>query len=167
MLGASATGLPSSCYGFDPPQTKTGRGFRRAPTSELAEQPGAEPTFHDRCLFAEWEFGGGRGGIRTLEALITPTRFPVARTRPYYATLPVDGAERVGFEPTEAINLTAFRERHLQPLGHLSTYSVVSGQPCAVNATVQGLLIGPAPGLVRPEGLEPPTFWSATKRSIH
>gem|GEM_PF-2147329 len=25
---------------------------------------------------------GGRGGIRTHEALITPTRFPVARTRP-------------------------------------------------------------------------------------
>jgi hypothetical protein len=29
-------------------------------------------------------------------------------------------AERVGFEPTVAINHTAFRERHLQPLGHLS-----------------------------------------------
>ena len=29
-------------------------------------------------------------------------------------------AERVGFEPTEAHHLTAFRERHLQPLGHLS-----------------------------------------------
>ena len=29
-------------------------------------------------------------------------------------------AERVGFEPTEAQHLTAFRERHLQPLGHLS-----------------------------------------------
>ncbi len=31
-----------------------------------------------------------------------------------------DLAERVGFEPTVAINHTAFRERHLQPLGHLS-----------------------------------------------
>ena len=35
-------------------------------------------------------------------------------------------AEGEGFEPTEAINLTAFRERHLQPLGHLSTYSIVA-----------------------------------------
>src|SRR5579863_3591231 len=33
---------------------------------------------------------------------------------------PVRVAERVGFEPTVAINHTAFRERHLQPLGHLS-----------------------------------------------
>src|ERR671911_521755 len=32
--------------------------------------------------------GGGRGGIRTLEAELPPTRFPVARTRPGYATLP-------------------------------------------------------------------------------
>jgi hypothetical protein len=32
--------------------------------------------------------GGGRGGIRTLEAVLPPTRFPVARTRPGYATLP-------------------------------------------------------------------------------
>jgi hypothetical protein len=31
---------------------------------------------------------GGRGGIRTLEAELPPTRFPVARTRPGYATLP-------------------------------------------------------------------------------
>jgi len=29
-------------------------------------------------------------------------------------------AERVGFEPTVAFDHTAFRERHLQPLGHLS-----------------------------------------------
>ena len=34
---------------------------------------------------------------------------------------PRSAAERVGFEPTEAQHLTAFRERHLQPLGHLST----------------------------------------------
>ena len=84
---------------------------------------------------------GGRGGIRTLEAVLPPTRFPVARTRPGYATLPTwlsaigdrpaistrphrltDSvlAERVGFEPTVAHHHTAFRERHLQPLGHLS-----------------------------------------------
>ena len=31
---------------------------------------------------------GGRGGIRTLETVSPPTRFPVARTRPGYATLP-------------------------------------------------------------------------------
>src|SRR5690606_21062110 len=30
------------------------------------------------------------------------------------------GAERVGFEPTVAQHHTDFRDRHLQPLGHLS-----------------------------------------------
>ena len=30
-------------------------------------------------------------------------------------------AERVGFEPTVAFDHTAFRERHLKPLGHLSS----------------------------------------------
>src|SRR5262245_62457221 len=70
---------------------------------------------------------GGRGGIRTLEAVLPPTRFPVARTRPGYATLPA--AERVGFEPTEARHLTAFRERHLKPLGHLSTRKYTNQAP--------------------------------------
>src|SRR5690606_4088042 len=36
---------------------------------------------------------------------------------------PFQEAERVGFEPTRAIHPTAFRERHLQPLGHLSMSS--------------------------------------------
>jgi hypothetical protein len=40
-------------------------------------------------------------------------------SRPYRLTDSIL-AERVGFEPTEAHHLTAFRERHLQPLGHLS-----------------------------------------------
>ena len=39
---------------------------------------------------------GGRGGIRTLEAVLPPTRFPVARTRPGYATLP-DWLSAIGF----------------------------------------------------------------------
>ena len=36
-------------------------------------------------------------------------------------------AERVGFEPTVAVNHTAFRERHLKPLGHLSVANRVGG----------------------------------------
>src|SRR5829696_4066102 len=41
---------------------------------------------------------GGRGGIRTLEAVLPPTRFPVARTRPGYATLP-DWLSTIGDRP--------------------------------------------------------------------
>ena len=37
-----------------------------------------------------------------------------------------DGAERVGFEPTVAMNHTAFREQHLKPLGHLSIAGSIS-----------------------------------------
>jgi hypothetical protein len=42
-------------------------------------------------------------------------------------------AERVGFEPTRATNPTAFRERHLKPLGHLS-----AGNCSSLNAKMQG-----------------------------
>ncbi len=42
--------------------------------------------------------------------------FPVGAYSGYTASV----AERVGFEPTVAQHHTAFRERHLQPLGHLS-----------------------------------------------
>ena len=42
--------------------------------------------------------GGGRGGIRTLEAVLPPTRFPVARTRPGYATLP-KRLSAIGYRP--------------------------------------------------------------------
>ena len=31
---------------------------------------------------------GGEGGIRTLETLLRPTRFPIVRARPNYATSP-------------------------------------------------------------------------------
>lgn len=33
-------------------------------------------------------FCGGEGGIRTLETLLGPTRFPIVRARPNYATSP-------------------------------------------------------------------------------
>ena len=33
-------------------------------------------------------FSGGEGGIRTLETLLRPTRFPIVRARPNYATSP-------------------------------------------------------------------------------
>jgi hypothetical protein len=68
---------------------------------------------------------GGEGGIRTHDEL-PHTAFPVPRPRPL-GDLSVEPkradhvivAERVGFEPTVLAH-TAFRERHLQPLGHLS-----------------------------------------------
>jgi hypothetical protein len=71
-------------------------------------------------------------------------------------------AERVGFEPTRAINPTAFRERHLKPLGHLSATN--SG---SLKTKMQGDFAPCTSRGVRPAGLEPATFWSATKRSIH
>ncbi len=66
---------------------------------------------------------GGEGGIRTPDGL-PRTAFPMRRHRPLgdlSGSRPVRGnlAERVGFEPTVLAH-TAFRERHLQPLGHLS-----------------------------------------------
>jgi hypothetical protein len=45
-------------------------------------------------------------------------------------------AERVGFEPTVAINHTAFRERHLQPLGHLSGSVEYTGGPDACSLEI-------------------------------
>ncbi len=48
------------------------------------------------ALGATGDEGGGRGGIRTLEAELPPTRFPVARTRPGYATLPGVGVDHSG-----------------------------------------------------------------------
>ena len=47
----------------------------------------------------------------------------------------------MGFEPTVAINHTAFRERHLQPLGHLSGSVEYTGEPRADPA----LPVVPAP----------------------
>lgn len=34
--------------------------------------------------------------------------------------IPLSMAERVGFEPTEAVNLAGFQDRCLKPLDHLS-----------------------------------------------
>ena len=126
---------------------------------------------------------GGRGGIRTLEAVLPPTRFPVARTRPGYATLPevaairrliasAGSAERVGFEPTVAHHHTAFRERHLQPLGHLSNPSSIPTRPRATAPERRWDTAKPPGGYraamsaVRLAGFEPAAFGSATQRSI-
>jgi hypothetical protein len=74
----------------------------------------------------------------------------------------------VGFEPTEARHLTAFREQHLQPLGHLSTRDY--SRPTSRNSclrTLQTRKAAPAgAALVCLEGLEPPTYSSASCRSI-
>src|SRR5215467_8443264 len=65
---------------------------------------------------------GGGGGIRTHGA--HHTRDFQSRPLGHYGTPPESRAwdmlaERVGFEPTR-LAPTAFRERHHQPLGHLS-----------------------------------------------
>ena len=59
-----------------------GPGYSPAPVSDrTAVSPGAVGHHHHR------DGSGGEGGIRTLEG-VNPTRFPVARTRPDYATSP-------------------------------------------------------------------------------
>ena len=65
------------------------------------------------------QFCGGEGGIRTLDGL-PRTAFPVPRHRPlgdlsgWWWRRGWDSNPRYGYPHT------AFRERHLQPLGHLS-----------------------------------------------
>lgn len=61
-------------------------------------------------LSDKWDYSkaGGRGGIRTLETL-RPTRFPSARTRPGYATLPRIGTlERTRTSDLQVRNLTFY-----------------------------------------------------------
>ncbi len=91
---------------------------------------------------------GGEGGIRTLDGL-PRTAFPVRRHSPLgdlsagsraapsgaggrqrtdRPSVRSELAERVGFEPT-LLSQTAFRERHHQPLGHLSAREDSSGRP--------------------------------------
>ena len=105
---------------------------------------------------------GGRGGIRTLEAFITPTRFPVARTRPNYATLPYLFWGRRGWDsnPRRLLTSPLFESGTFNHSDTSPAYSLVAKRNSA------GSGVDPALRLVRPEGLEPPTFWSATKRSI-
>ena len=72
---------------------------------------------------------GGEGGIRTLDGL-PRTAFPVPRHRPLgdlsaigvCRSVAAPGGWRRGWDsnPRYGYPHTAFRERHLQPLGHLS-----------------------------------------------
>ena len=48
----------------------------------------------------------------------------------------INAAERAGFEPAVAHHHTAFRERHLQPLGHLSGGRVYGGVGAVPEARV-------------------------------
>ena len=66
-----------------------------------------------------------RVGFEPTVPIARDTRFPGAPVRPlqHLSVLRNHGitlAERVGFEPTIPIRDTAFRERRLKPLGHLS-----------------------------------------------
>jgi hypothetical protein len=66
---------------------------------------------------------GGEGGIRTLDGL-PRTAFPVPRHRPLGdLSRPTSRGWRRGWDsnPRYGYPHTAFRERHLQPLGHLSS----------------------------------------------
>ena len=40
----------------------------------------------------------------------------------YSISIPVDTAEKVGFEPTAPCGVTGFQDQLLKPLGHLSVY---------------------------------------------
>ena len=41
-------------------------------------------------------------------------------------------AERVGFEPTAPFGVTGFQDQLLKPLGHLSIYKYIGGDPSAI-----------------------------------
>ena len=132
--GARGRRLKSEPFGGDP---------SRQAVRLLAEE-GRSPVFVGRFARStgsggRLRGGGGEGGIRTLDGL-PHTAFPVPRPRPLGDLSAGDDgpdqwemAERVGFEPT-VLSHTAFRERHLQPLGHLSAargYQAARGWACA------------------------------------
>ena len=73
---------------------------------------------HDAIPAKEWR----KGRDSNPRGVLPPTRFPVARTRPGYATLPsiVLGGEGGIRTHGGFLDLTDFRDRHLKPLGHLS-----------------------------------------------
>src|SRR2546422_7754429 len=82
---------------------------RRTGTPTLASN---RATRRERRAGSPGRREGSRGRRRRLS--------PVGRLRYSSGDEPcLDTAERVGFEPTR-LTPTAFRERHLQPLGHLS-----------------------------------------------
>src|SRR5215218_1416174 len=112
---------------------------------------------------------GGRGGIRTLEAVLPPTRFPVARTRPGYATLPW----RRGWDSNPRWLITT-------PLFESGTFNHSDTSPtCEVyqrgfprrdrhggrNSKTARRVPGGV-SEVRLAGFEPAAFGSATQRSI-
>ena len=56
-------------------------------------------------IFSDGVFCGGEGGIRTLERLLTVTRFPIVRARPNYATSPHScSTNRLYFIPAESVS---------------------------------------------------------------
>jgi hypothetical protein len=110
------SGLRIQGTASSPPST-TGRDGRR---------PGGIGQF--TRISSSSDAGGGEGGIRTHVGL-PRTAFPVPRPRPLgdlsedEPAARADGAEwRRGWDsnPRYGYPHTAFRERHLQPLGHLS-----------------------------------------------
>ena len=124
--------------GRQPGERRSRRRRRRARserTSRCVSERAEAPT-HASAASAPGECGG-EGGIRTRDGL-PRTAFPVRRHSPLGDLSPRQQsrnrpcgagrsdqanewclAERAGFEPT-VLSHTAFRERHHQPLGHLS-----------------------------------------------
>jgi hypothetical protein len=79
------------------------------------------------CFQRHWHTNWHTPACRSLSGRETVGR--VHAENPYASSECL--AERVGFEPTVAINHTAFRERHLQPLGHLSGAAASIGSAAA------------------------------------
>ena len=92
-----------------------------------------------------------------------PTRFPVARTRPDYATLPewcdLPSSNRGGEGGIRThgggLPHTAFREQHLKPLGHLSATNYTGGVAADKHKTHRRMPMGcrGTPGRIRTSGL--------------
>ena len=95
-----------------------------------------EPTRGRRFRPASWKLLNGRGGIRTHEAGLLPTRSPGVRLSPLgHPSGSLRGeaggreAEGVGFEPTRLFRVNALAGRRLKPLGHPSAGSCCPDWP--------------------------------------
>src|SRR5215204_109665 len=112
---------------------------------------------------------GGRGGIRTLEAVLPPTRFPVARTRPGYATLP----RRRGWDSNPRRLITSplfesgtFNHSDTSPTREVYQRSRVIRRRNGGRKSKTARRLPGGLSWVRLAGFEPAAFGSATQRSI-
>ena len=144
VLGWEFSPAGADCRFRAPLVPRLARPLKSSRDASSVDQRPLDPSVKGRSMrpLPGRRSGGGEGGIRTRDGL-PRTAFPVRRHSPLgdlsaehgqpepvrrqplgrtEATPkagPDDVAERAGFEPA-VLSHTAFRERHHQPLGHLS-----------------------------------------------